>query len=104
MHIRTFDYLPEYRESRREILAAIEGVLESGSLILGNELQRFEHGFAEFLGGQGRCVGVNSGTDALAIALRALGIGLGDEVVTVANTAVATVSAIRQLGAIPVFC
>jgi dTDP-4-amino-4,6-dideoxygalactose transaminase len=57
-----------------------------------------------FLGLKGHAVGVGNGTDALAIALRALGVGAGDEVITVANTAVATVSAIRMAGATPVFC
>jgi dTDP-4-amino-4,6-dideoxygalactose transaminase len=57
-----------------------------------------------FLGLQGQAIGVGNGTDALAIALRALGVGAGDEVITVANTAVATVSAIRMAGATPVFC
>jgi dTDP-4-amino-4,6-dideoxygalactose transaminase len=64
----------------------------------------FEASFARFLGAGGGSVGVNSGTDAIAIALRAVGAGPEDEVVTVANTAVPTVSAIRETGATPVFC
>jgi len=102
--IRMFDYLGQYRSLQTEMQEALVRVLESGQLILGPEGQRFEEGFSGFLGGGGQCVGVNSGTDALAVALRALDVGPGDEVVTVANTAVPTVSAIRMTGATPVFC
>jgi dTDP-4-amino-4,6-dideoxygalactose transaminase len=101
--IKSFDYLKQYENLREEVLTAIDNVLKSGQLILGQEVQQFEEEFAQFIGG-GYCVGVNSGTDALEIALRALEIGLGDEVITVSNTAVPTVSAIRSVGAIPVFC
>jgi dTDP-4-amino-4,6-dideoxygalactose transaminase len=101
--IRMFDYLEQYRRLQDEMRAALERVLASGQLILGPEGQRFEQAFAAFLGGGGTCVAVNSGTDALAIGLRALGVGPGDEVVTVANTAVPTVSAVRMAGATPVF-
>lgn len=100
--VRMFDYLAQYSGLRTEILAAVERVFASGQLILGPEGRAFEQAFAAFLGG-GECVAVNSGTDALAIALRALDIGPGDEVITVANTAVPTVSAIRMVGATPVF-
>ena len=99
-----FDYLVQYRSIEVEILDAVRGVLESGQLVLGPEVEAFEKAFTSYLAAGGGAVGVNSGTDAIAIALRALGIGVGDEVVTVANTAVPTVSAIRQVGAIPVFC
>lgn len=102
--IRVFDYLEQYHALRVEILAAVERVLRSGQLILGPEGRAFEEEFATFLGGGVHCIGVNSGTDALAIALRALEVQPGDEVVTVANTAVPTVSAIRMVGARPVFC
>jgi dTDP-4-amino-4,6-dideoxygalactose transaminase len=99
-----FDYLEQYAGLQDEILEAIQGVLESGSLILGSHVRAFEENFAGFLGVEGEAVGVASGTDALAIALRALDIGPGDEVITVANTAVATASAVRMTGARPVFC
>ena len=102
--VNMFNYLEQYNCIRDEILKAIERVLNSGQLILGAEVRKFEELFAEFLGGGGNCVGVNSGTDALVVALRALNVGLGDEVITVANTAVPTVSAIRAVGATPVFC
>jgi dTDP-3-amino-2,3,6-trideoxy-4-keto-D-glucose/dTDP-3-amino-3,4,6-trideoxy-alpha-D-glucose/dTDP-2,6-dideoxy-D-kanosamine transaminase len=99
-----FDYLKEYRSIEVDVLEAIRRVLESGQLVLGPEVEAFEKSFASYLGQGGGAVGVNSGTDAIAIALRALDIRVGDEVITVANTAVPTVSAIRQVGAIPVFC
>lgn len=102
--IRMFDYMAQYRALQAEIQAAMARVLDSGQLILGPEGQRFETDFAVFLGGVGQCVAVNSGTDALVVALRALDVGPGDEVLTVANTAVPTVSAIRMVGALPVFC
>ncbi len=99
-----FDYLVQYRSIEVEVLEAVRGVLESGQLVLGPEVEAFEKAFASYLAEGGGAVGVNSGTDAIAIALRALDIRAGDEVVTVANTAVPTVSAIREVGAIPVFC
>lgn len=99
-----FDYLDQYRSIEVEVLEAVRRVLESGQLVLGPEVEAFEKAFTSYLGAGGGAVGVNSGTDAIAIALRALDIRSGDEVVTVANTAVPTVSAIREVGAIPVFC
>ena len=101
--VKFFDYQAQLATIRAEIDAAIARVLDSGTLILGNEVSRFEREFAALLGGGG-AVGVNSGTDAIAIALWALGVRPGDEVVTVANTAVPTVSAIRMTGAVPLFC
>ena len=97
-----FDYRTQLAAMRGEIDAAIARVLDSGVLVLGEEGKRFEQAFAHWLGG-GHAVGVNSGTDALAIAMTAMGVGPGDEVVTVPNTAVPTVSAIRMVGATPVF-
>lgn len=102
--IPMFDYLKQYRSLRTEVLSGMEAVIESGRLILGEQGQRFERAFADYLGGGVTAVGVNSGTDALVVILLALGVGPGDEVVTVANTAVPTVSAIRMVGATPVFC
>ncbi|MEZ4612985.1 MAG: DegT/DnrJ/EryC1/StrS family aminotransferase [Caldilineaceae bacterium] len=75
-------------------------MLDSGWYILGKEVAAFETEFAAYCGTAG-CVAVNSGTDALHLALRACDIGPGDEVITVAHTAVATVAAIR-MGATPV--
>lgn len=97
-----FDYRAQLAPLRDEMLAAITRVLDSGTLILGPEVERFERAFAAAQGG-GHGVGVNSGTDALVCAFLALGVEPGDEIVTVPNTAVPTVSAIRAVGAMPVF-
>jgi aminotransferase EvaB len=97
-----FDYRAQLQPLRAQMLAAIERVLDSGTLILGGEVEAFERAFAQAHGG-GHAVGVNSGTDALVIAFHALGVQPGDEIVTVANTAVPTISAIRMVGALPVF-
>jgi dTDP-4-amino-4,6-dideoxygalactose transaminase len=86
---------------RDSILAAIRAVVERGSYILGPELARFEEAMAARLGLPG-AVGVASGTDALVLALLALGIGAGHEVITVSHTAGPTVAAIQMVGAIPV--
>lgn len=102
--IPRFDHREQYRLIRSEILAAIDQVLQSGQLILGPHVASFEQKITEFLGVPGFAVGVGNGTDAIAIALRALQIGAGHEVITVANTAVATISAIRMAGATPIFC
>jgi dTDP-3-amino-2,3,6-trideoxy-4-keto-D-glucose/dTDP-3-amino-3,4,6-trideoxy-alpha-D-glucose/dTDP-2,6-dideoxy-D-kanosamine transaminase len=102
MPINVWDYLREYDELRDEILAAVDRVFRSGRLVLGQEGVKFEREMAGYLGVSGG-VGVNSGTDAIYIALASLGVGKGDEVITVPNTAVPTVSAIRTLGATPVF-
>jgi dTDP-4-amino-4,6-dideoxygalactose transaminase len=93
--------LAQYRSHESEILAAIGRVLESNSYILGQEVETFERAFGDYCG-MAHGVGVGSGTDALILALRALGIGAGDEVITVSHTAVATVAAILACGATPV--
>jgi len=80
----------------------IRTVLQSGKYILAKEVENFEKEFAKFLGID-HCVGVASGTDALSLALKAVGVGCGDEVITVSHSAVATVVAIEQIGARPVF-
>jgi len=87
---------------RPEVDAAIARVLDSGWFILGAELERFEAAFAGHLG-VAHAVGVGNGTDAVALALEAVGVGRGDEVITVPNTAEPTVAAITELGATPVF-
>ncbi len=101
--IPVFDYTEQFAAIREEILDTMRNALDSGSLILGPRVRQFERNFADYLGG-GEGVGVGNGTDALAIALRALGVEAGDEVITVANTALPTVSAIRMTGALPAFC
>ena len=88
-----------------ELEAAALRVLASGWYILGPELEAFEQAFAAYHGmthGVAHAVGVANGTDAIELALRALGIGEGDEVITVAHTAVATVCAVERTGATPV--
>lgn len=93
--------LAQYRAHKDAIQAAIADVLEGGTYILGQEVAAFERAFAKFCGVE-HAVGVGSGTDALILALKALDIGRGDEVITVSHTAVATVAAVLAVGAIPV--
>jgi dTDP-4-amino-4,6-dideoxygalactose transaminase len=90
-----------YLAHRAEIDAAIQRVLDSGRYILGREVEAFEQTFAAYVGVR-YGIGVGSGTEALHLALRAYGIGTGDEVITVSHTAVATVAAIELCGATPV--
>jgi dTDP-4-amino-4,6-dideoxygalactose transaminase len=92
----------QYDAAKTEIDAAISSVLEKGRYILGDETRAFEQEFASWVGVE-HGVGVGSGTDALNVALRALGVGPGDEVITVSHTAVATVAAVEMCGATPVF-
>ncbi|HZH26030.1 MAG TPA: DegT/DnrJ/EryC1/StrS family aminotransferase [Azospirillaceae bacterium] len=91
-----------YLAAKAEIDAAIQRVLDSGWFILGKEVEAFEAEFAAFVGPGQHGVGVANGTDALVVALRALGVGPGDGVVTVAHTAVATVAAVELVGATPI--
>jgi dTDP-4-amino-4,6-dideoxygalactose transaminase len=104
MTVRRFDYRQQYQQIREEILSAMDRVLDSGCLILGPRLHAVEEKMCRFLNTLGFAVGVGNGTDAIAIALRAMNIGSGDEVITVSNTAIGTVAAIRMVGATPVFC
>ncbi|NGO72338.1 aminotransferase class I/II-fold pyridoxal phosphate-dependent enzyme [Streptomyces boncukensis] len=97
-----WDYLPEYRSEREDILDAVETVFESGQLVLGKSVRQFEEEFASYHGVD-HCVGVDNGTNAIALGLEALGVGRGDEVITVSNTAAPTVVAIDSVGATPVF-
>ena len=92
----------ELDELRPELLAAMERVLDGSRFILGPEVGLFEREAAETLGVK-HAVGVNSGTDALVIALRALGVGPGDEVITSPFTFISTAEAISLVGATPVF-
>jgi len=89
-----------YLAHKREIDEAIQQTLDGGWYILGRQVSDFESEFAGYLGAK-HCVGVANGTDALHLALRAIGVGAGDAVITVAHTAVATVAAIEMTGAIP---
>lgn len=100
--IRYWDYRAEYQDHRDSYLKAVDAVFSSGHLILGEHVSSFEKHLAAYCGAES-ALGVNSGTDAIFLALKALGVGPGDEVITVANTAVPTVAAIRAAGATPVF-
>lgn len=102
MNVRVWEYLPEYEAERADIRDAVEKVFESGRLILGDSVKGFEEDFAALHGVSG-CVGVDNGTNAIVLGLRALGVAPGDEVITVSNTAAPTVVAIDQIGARPVF-
>nr|BFD87865.1 DegT/DnrJ/EryC1/StrS family aminotransferase [Streptomyces sp. Xyl84] len=97
-----WDYLPEYHSEREDILEAVEKVFSSGTLVLGDSVKGFEEEFAAYHGVE-HCVSVDNGTNALKLALQALGVGPGDEVITVSNTAAPTVVAIDGTGATPVF-
>jgi aminotransferase EvaB len=102
MPTRVWSYLKEYEEERTDILDAVETVFESGQLILGPSGRQFEEEFAAYHG-MPHCTGVDNGTNAVKLALQALGIGPGEEVITVSNTAAPTVLAIDGCGATPVF-
>ena len=93
---------PQYLQLKPEIDAAIQEVLDTSNFVLGKQLQAFEQEFGAYLGVP-HVVGVGSGTEAIHLALRALGVGAGDEVLTVSHTAVATTVAISSTGATPVF-
>jgi dTDP-4-amino-4,6-dideoxygalactose transaminase len=102
MKIPLVDPKLQYEALREEIDAAYRRVLASGQFILGKEVEAFEEEFARYCGVR-YAVGLNSGTSALSLALQALGVGPGDEVITVSLTFVATVEAISLLGARPRF-
>lgn len=94
---------PGYQAHRDEIDAAIREVLDASWFILGTQGEAFEREFGAYVGAP-YTIGCNSGYDALVLALRALEVGAGDEVLTVSHTAVATAVAISATGATPVFC
>jgi dTDP-4-amino-4,6-dideoxygalactose transaminase len=101
MRVERYNYAEQFGDNVELLLADIRDMLLSGRYILSQEVASFETEFARYLGIP--CVrAVNSGTDALQIALRAVGVGPGDEVITHANTFYATVAAIRHVGATPV--
>lgn len=102
MNIPLVDLKKQYQPLREEIFAELEKIFDSMHLFLGENVQAFEREFATCCGVR-YAVGVGSGTDALHLALRACGIGPGDEVITVSHTFIATVEAIVLVGAAPVF-
>ena len=95
------NFKKEFQNYKGETEQAIGRVLESGWYILGKELEAFEYNFADFIGAK-YCVGVASGTEAISLALMALGIERDDEVITTNLNAFPTITAIIQAGAIPV--
>jgi len=102
MNVPFVDFLPQYQETKKEIQAGFKQVFEKSNFILGQQVKDFEIEFSHYsdaLYG----IGVNSGTDALHLALRALGVKEGDEVITPAYTFIATALAISYTGAKPVF-
>lgn len=103
MPVPLFDTATPLTPLREEIRAAIDAVLEHGRYILGPEVGEFEREFAQYIG-VGHAVGVANGTDALTIALRAAGVGPGDEVIVPSFTFYASAEAIPPTGATPVFC
>src|SRR6185437_16158878 len=96
------DLKAQYRQVKTRVDAAVLQVMESGQFVLGPEVAAFEERFAAYCGVR-HCIALNSGTSALHLALLALGIGPGDEVITVSMTFVATTAAILYCGAKPVF-
>ena len=97
-----YSYLPQQFKDCPELWDQLKEFVATGDFTLGKPLDEFENSFAKLLDAK-FAVGVGSGTDAIKISLRALGIKPGDEVITAANTFVATVGAIAEIGAIPVF-
>ena len=95
------DLKAQYQSIKPEIDAAIARVLDSCQFVLGSEVAGFEQEFATYCGAA-ECIGLNSGTSALHLALLAAGVGAGDEVITVPFTFVASVAAILYAGARPV--
>ena len=92
-----------YQAHKEKIDEAIQRVLKSGWFVLGKEVETFEKEFAAFHNEDFHAVGVANGTDAIALSLRSLSLGSGDEVITPSHTAVATVAGIEQAGCTPVF-
>lgn len=101
MKIPFLDLKSTYIELQSEIEAAMKRVLDSGWYVLGEEVDAFEHEYATYCEAK-HCVGVANGLDALRLALLALGVSAGDEVIVPSNTYIATWLAVTQCGAIPV--
>lgn len=101
--ISLMDLPGQYKQIEKEIMPVIRKVLKSGRYIMGPEVAEFEKNFAKFCHAK-YCIGTSSGTESLFLALKALNIGPGDEVITVPNTFTATAEVIVLAGATPVFC
>ncbi len=97
-----YSYLKQQFSNCDDLWIKLKEFVETGDFTLGKPLEKFEKDFAKLIGTK-YAIGVNSGTDALKLSLKAIGIKKGDEIITAANTFVATVGAICELGAIPIF-
>ena len=102
MKIELIDLKKRYKDEREELLSCFDRVLKNGSLVLTDEVQNFEKNITDFTNSK-FCLGLNSGTDALMMALWSLNIGRGDEVITTPISFIASVGAIVHVGAKPVF-
>jgi len=102
MPIKVWDYLEEYETERDDIIEGIEKVFRSGRLILGESVKNFEDAFSSYCRVK-HGIGIDNATNGIFLSLKALGIGNGDEVITVSNTAVPSVAAIVAAGATPCF-
>ena len=100
--IKLVDLKIEHSKIGREITQAIQRVIKKGRFILGEEMQAFEEEFSNYIGTK-YAIGVNSGSDAIFLAIKSLGIGRGDEVITVSHTFISTIDAITRNGAKPIF-
>src|SRR5215207_2237178 len=103
MSVPLFDTATPLAPLRDTLVAKLAEVFDSGRYILGPEVKAFEEEFASYLGAR-HAIGVANGTDALTLALRALGVGPGDEVIVPSFTFYASAAAIPPTGARPVFC
>mgnify|MGYP001227214106 CR=1 FL=1 len=101
MHVR-YSYLKQQFSNCNDLWARLKKFVATEDFTLGKELYKFEKNFAKLIGTK-YAIGVNSGTDAIKLSLKTLNVGRGDEVITAANTFVATVGAITEIGAKPIF-
>ena len=97
-----YSYLKQQFSNCDDLWRDLKKFVSTGDFTLGKPLLKFEKSFAKLIGTK-YAVGVNSGTDAIKLSLKCLGVGHGDEVITAANTFVATVGAIVEIGAKPIF-
>ncbi|MBL9116068.1 MAG: DegT/DnrJ/EryC1/StrS family aminotransferase [Verrucomicrobiaceae bacterium] len=101
MPVPFLELLPAYQELRSELDAAYHRVMDSGRYLLGGEVEAFEHEYSAWCGTR-HCIGVANGLDALHLILRAMDIGIGDEVIVPSNTYIASWLAVSYAGATPV--
>ena len=101
MQVR-YSYLKQQFSNANDLWKKLKKFVDTGDFTLGKELEMFERKFAKLIGSK-YAVGVNSGTDAIKLSLKAIGIKPGDEIITASNTFVATVGAINEIGAKIVF-